>query len=181
MTSDLLQSVAAQHHAGKNDWLYQVDGMRKARIDITISSNGDWFHLGELIKRDSLVRLLEDSLIVVEGDCVLRAPEQLLRLKVEDQPFLITAISKSPSNLASEQPQYIAETSRGLRCVIGDEHPIELRPLPNQDLETPVVHIRDGLFGRLNRNCYYQLLDFCQANDGGEFILESSGAVFRIA
>lgn len=181
MTSDLLQSVVEQHHAGKNDWLYQVDGMRKARIDITINSNGDWFHLGERIKRDSLVRLLEDSLLVVEGDYVLRAPEQLLRLKVEDQPFFITEISKRSSSLSSDRPQYTAKTSRGLRCVIGDEHPIELRPLPHQDLETPVVLIRDGLFGRLNRNCYYQLLEFCQANDSGEFILESSGVAFRIA
>ncbi len=177
MSADLLESIVSQHHGGRNDWLYQIDGLRKGRIDIVINVKGQWLYQGDVIERQGLVRLLEDSLLLVDGDYVLRGPEQLLKIKVEDQPFLVTKMEL----LGDDKPVLRLETASGLSCVVDNDHALELRGLPAQELSTPVVHIRDGLYGRLNRNCYYRLLDLGKLNSEGELEVISSGFLFRLS
>lgn len=156
MTDDLLATVIEGSDDKNNEWLYQIDGLRKGRIDIEINAQGEWLHQGAVIRRIGLQRLLEQSLLFVDGDFVLRAPEQLLKIQVEDQPFLIVKLSCQGE---SEATVWSFNTASGMSYTINKEHPMELRPLPGQDLKTPVVHIRDNLWGRLNRNCYYQLME----------------------
>ena len=157
MLLDTLEANRQQF--GNPEWLYDIEGLRKGRIDIRVDSSGRWFHDGKEILRQSLIRLLEDSLLMVDGEIVLRAPEQLLRIKVEDCPFLIADFDvESPGDPASQS--IMVHTLSGLSVPLDQTHPLTMSPLPLQNESVPVVNIRDGLLGRFSRNAFYRLVEW---------------------
>ena len=59
------------------------------RIDIVVRADGRWEYCGSPFTRQSMVQLLASHLLLRDGDYCLVAPEQLLKITVEDCPFLI--------------------------------------------------------------------------------------------
>jgi len=182
--TDLLEDIGRVWHNAKLDnknkaWLYDTKGLRKGRIDIRVASNGDWFYQSEPISRKGLVNLLEDAMLCIDGDIVLRAPEQLLKITIDDQPFCITQLIK---NNLQGRLSLTAVTNRGLEVEIDSTHPIKLKTLPGQpELSTPIVHIRDDLWARFNRNSYYDLLEYCEVDSNEQAWLTLGTERFQIA
>ncbi len=163
MLLDVLE--ANRERFGDPEWLHNIEGLRKGRIDIRIDAAGRWYHDGELVLRNSLIRLLEDSLLVVDDDIVLRAPEQLLKIKVEDCPFLIADFELQNVDDPSSQTVWV-HTLSGLSTCVSLSHPLRMQRLPASDDSVPVVEIRDGLYGRFSRNAFYRLVDWASTQPG---------------
>ncbi|MGB5324839.1 MAG: DUF1285 domain-containing protein [Pseudomonadales bacterium] len=136
----------------------------KGRIDITIHRNGEWSYGGTPIARREMVALFARQLLVKDGHYYLDAPEQLLRIEVEDLPFTIVGLQ-----VEGEGYKQLLEvvTNCDERIAIGAEHPLVLLPMPGvadkgsmgsaKEESLPAVLVRDGLYARFSRNCYYQL------------------------
>jgi len=140
-------------------------------IDILIDRHGQWYHEGDLILREKLMRLFS-TILKREGDeYFLVTPVEKWRIKVEDQPFVVVLMNLSKAN---GQSQIEMITNTGDEFTVNSEHFLEL-----DDHEAPKVHVRNGMFARVNRNVFYQLADMGIEKDG-EYYIESAGESFKI-
>ena len=131
-------------------------------IDIRIAANGQWFHEGEEIRRQGLVKVFSSILKREEDEYFLVTPVEKWRIQVEDAPFLISRMEK----LSVDGEQVLVfYTSVGDRLLAGPEHP--LRVVSDQSGDPrPYVLVRGGMEGLLDRPVYYQLAELALA--GGE-------------
>lgn len=102
----------------------QIDDM-----DLVIKANGEWWHEGGHMTRESLVSLFATILWKEEKEGVteyfLKTPVQKLRIQVEDAPLLINDVG-----IVNEDTNSWLEftTTTGDVVRLDDEHPIVLRP-----------------------------------------------------
>lgn len=179
----------------------QIDEM-----DLVIKANGEWWHEGGHMTRESLVSLFATILWKEENDGVteyfLKTPVQKLRIQVEDAPLLINDVG-----IVNEDGHSWLEftTTTGDVVRLDDEHPIRLRHyLPkneknvaqnNNQEETsqhadvatqirPYMLVRNGLTALIGRNVFYHLTEIGQLTEqDGETILtlQSGGHAYTLS
>lgn len=140
-------------------------------IDIFIDKNGQWYHEGDPILREKLMRLFS-TILKREGDeYFLVTPVEKWRIKVEDQPFVVVLM-----NNQQEDPHSVISmiTNTGDEFNVGPDHILEL-----DEHEAPKVHIRGNMYARLNRNVYYELAELGSEKDNGYFV-SSLGETYKI-
>ena len=110
----------------------QIDDM-----DLVIKANGEWWHEGGHMTRESLVSLFATILWKEEKEGVteyfLKTPVQKLRIQVEDAPLLINDVG-----IVNEETNSWLEftTTTGDVVRLDDEHPIFLRPYDSVNVES---------------------------------------------
>lgn len=139
-------------------------------IDIRIDANGVWFHEGEPILRDKLVRLFASILWCEHGQHFLVTPAEKLAITVEDAPYVM-------QQMEHVDDAWVAITNTHEQVIIGESHPVELRQYQGQWV--PYVNIRYDLWGRVNRSIYFQWVSDAMDDDG--LTLSSQGYVFAVA
>jgi len=103
-------------------------------MDLTIKANGEWWHEGGHMTRQSLVSLFATILWKEENngavEYFLKTPVQKLRIHVEDAPLLINDVG-----IVEEQGESWLEftTSTGDVVRLDGEHPISLRAYTMKD------------------------------------------------
>ena len=129
---------------------------REAEMDMIIKANGEWWHEGGKINRQSLVDLFS-SILWREGsdeapEYYLKTPVEKLRISVEDVPFLITEV-----NVIEQQDTQRIEfiTSTGDVIYLDDEHPLEMGEYQGE--ERPYIEVRFGMKGLISRNVLMHL------------------------
>lgn len=125
--STIAEFEANQELLSNPQWLYDIDGLSRGRIDIRICRNGDWLHDGGKISRVGLIRLLESSLLNLDGCFYLRAPEQLLRIEVDDCPFLIVDFEVRNESISDAQ-SLIIKTTTGITRLVSLVNPLSVLP-----------------------------------------------------
>ena len=126
-------------------------------LDIHINSKGQWFYQKSEIKRDRLIKLFANILKKEGKKYFLVTPVEKVGIKVDDAPFIANEISviKQDYNIVK------------LKTNIGDE--VSLENL-NQfkinfnrltDEPKPYVKVRKNLFAKIDRKCFYRLIDLC--------------------
>lgn len=132
-------------------------------IDIKIDLNGNWFHEGEPIVRDKLVRLFASILWFEDGQHYLVTPVEKLAITVADSPYLIHQMERA-------EDAWFATTNTHEQVLIGADHSVELRRF--QEQWVPYVNIRYDLWARVNRSIYFQwvaeALDLAEAPNQAE-------------
>jgi len=120
-------------------------------IDIRIDAQGFWFHEGDPIAREELVKLFASILWCENGQHYLVTPVEKLAIEVADSPYLIHQMEH-----VDEQGQeaWVAVTNTHESLIISSENPVELRFY--QEQWVPYVNIRYDLWARVNRSIYYQ-------------------------
>ncbi len=122
-------------------------------IDLKIKANGDWVHEGAVIERPRLIRLLASVLRRIDGDYFLVTPAEACQITVEDAPFLaVSLLSKGDG----QRQQLSIVTNVGDEIEIGAQHPLVFRWLDGAPV--PYVEVREGLFAKFNRPCYYDCM-----------------------
>lgn len=145
-------------------------------IDISIDVQGRWFHMGDEIKRASLVRLFSRILRREEdGSFVLVTPVEKMRIKVEDAPFL--AISMEEVTI-KEKKGYLFTTNLGDKVMAGQNHPIWCENNERGHVK-PYVEIRKGLPALITRPVYYEMVEKT-VEKGKQVYLESFDECFLI-
>jgi hypothetical protein len=139
-------------------------------IDMLIKSDGTWLHEGDEIKREKLVRLFSTILKREQEEYFLVTPVEKWRIKVEDQPFTVVLIQSS----GSDGKALRMITNTGDEFELGPDHDVML-----DDHEAPKIHVRGGMYARLNRNAFYAMAKLAtERND--QFYLKSNGVEYRV-
>ena len=165
-------------------------------MDLTIKANGEWWHEGGHMTRQSLVSLFATILWKEENngavEYFLKTPVQKLRIHVEDAPLLINDVG-----IVEEQGESWLEftTTTGDIVRLDDEHPISLRAYTMKDSDDnshsdksknkednkstesstqirPYMMVRNGLEALIGRNAFYHLTEIGELTEReGETIL----------
>lgn len=131
-------------------------------MDLVIRADGSWVHEGTPIGRPRLVRLLSTVLRrEADGDYCLVTPVEKMRIRIEDQAFLIVDAECEGQGDAAV---WWLTTNVGDRLALGGEHRLSISETPEGE-PVPVVPVRFGLAARLNRNVYYRLIDLAQSRE----------------
>lgn len=122
--------------------------------DFSIDFNGNWFHNGAPIQRAALVKLFAERALKVDeaGKYWLSTPFEKYPVDVDDVPFLIVALQEDSAGFA-------AVTNLGEHITLPAEKPFEMRFNTKEGMELPYAHVRNGLYARLSRAAYYDVVE----------------------
>ncbi len=133
------------------------------KMDLIIKSNGEWWHEGQLIRRQALLDLFSSVLWKEQGQYYLKTPVEKIEITVEDVPLLITEADQIEVNGKS----YIQlKTGHGDVVIVDQEHPIEMREYLGE--LRPYVHIRFGLDALIQRAAFYHLINMGEMSENAQ-------------
>ena len=143
----------------------QASGEHYFRID----TEGKWFHNGDPINRAALVKLFSDKGLKrdEDGKYWMQSPYEKYPVEVEDVPFIVISYEKNKNT-------FTLTTNMNETVEINDKNRLELRNYAHAEQKIPYIHVRDGLYARLSRSVYYDLV-----MTYGETI-ESNGITFKL-
>jgi hypothetical protein len=145
-------------------------------IDMRIARDGTWFYQGTPIGRPAMVRLFA-SILRRDGDrYVLVTPVEKVGIRVDDAPFVALDVEAGEGGL-----RFV--TNVGDEVAAGPDHPIRVEFDPATGEPSPYVHIRRGLWARIDRKTFYRLVDLGELGPEGQadwFGVSSGGAFFPI-
>lgn len=130
--------------------------------DFRIDRNGAWYHDGAPIKRDALAKLFADRALKIDeaGQYWLQTPFEKYPVIVEDVPFIAVDYEAVDGGL-------VFRTNMQETVFLSASTQWELRE------GIPYFEVRDGLFAKLARSVYYNLVE-----EFGESF-ESDGKIFN--
>ncbi|ENW97056.1 DUF1285 domain-containing protein [Acinetobacter sp. NIPH 1852] len=138
------------------------------KMDLKIKANGEWWHEGQLIKRQALLDLFSKVLWKEDGKFYLKTPVEQIEIEVEDEPLLINQADQ----IEIEGKTYLQLTTTNQDVVIVDQqHPIYMREYEGE--LRPYVHVRFGMNALIQRQSFYHLINYgnLSENAQGEAVL----------
>ncbi len=140
--------------------------------DMRIARDGTWYHGGEPIRRDAMVRLFSTILRrEADGSHVLVTPAEKLTIDVELAPFVVTAMTSEGSG---RRRRIAFELNSGDPVLLGPGHPLRLEG------EVPLLGVREGLEASLARPVYYELAELALGEGGNPPGVWSDGCFFPL-
>lgn len=137
-------------------------------LDLHIRSDGSWFHAGDPIQREGLVRLFASLLRrEADGAYYLVTPVEKWRIRVERHPLLVIDFDRTGNNGHSV---WYALLNTGGRCHLGGQYslyPIVADAPRESRLEdtgpdapqVPWMELPNGLSAQLTRAAWYRLVE----------------------
>ena len=138
------------------------------RMDLQVKANGEWWHEGQLIKRQKLIDLFSTVLWKEEGKFYLKTPVEQIEIEVEDEPLQVSQVEQVEMN----GQRFIQLTTTTQDIIVVDEaHPIFMREY--QAELRPYVHVRFGINALIQRAAFFHLVEMGELieNEQGEPIL----------
>lgn len=150
-------------------------------MDMRIARDGTWYHEGQAIQRQSLVRLFSTILRRDEdGFYYLLTPVEKWRIQVDDAPFL--AVLMEVEGVDKEQCLHF-QTNLGDTVVAGPEHLLRVDYQEVGGEPSPYVHVRGWLEALLSRSVFLELAELAEERDvDGERVygVWSQGVFFQL-
>lgn len=137
---------------------------RQGEIDIVINRNGEWLYQGEPMARHAVVQLLSSILRKDEDDYFLVTPHEKLKITVEDVPFVVQMMDVETVESSKRQQKIHFSTQIGDCFTLSPDHALKV-VYNDRNEPAPYVHVRAGMYARLNRSVYYQLVDLLEEPD----------------
>lgn len=145
-------------------------------IDMLINDRGDWIYEGSQITRARLIRLFARVLRRTNDEYYLVTPVEACRIVVEDVPFVGVALVQEGQGAGQK---LTITTNVGDQVTIGASNPLRFEV--KEEVPLPYVLIRDGLWAKLNRNTYYQLMNLLIKDvDSAQWLIWSAGKAFTV-
>lgn len=151
-----------------------VDEWSPAKLgdsEMRIAADGAWYHQGDPIRREAMVRAFAGLLTRDEsGAHWLVTPFEKLSIEVEDAAFAAVDCAERGGAL-------VFRLNTDDLVIAGPDNPLRAAG----DAETPAIYlaVRSGLEARLNRSTYAQLAEIALAT-GDDWVVESKGARFSL-
>ncbi|HSM54282.1 MAG TPA: DUF1285 domain-containing protein [Erythrobacter sp.] len=136
-----------------------------------IAADGTWFHQGEKIRREAMVRAFAGLLLRDDaGNHWLVTPFEKAAIEVEDAAFIAVDVARRDGGLA-----FRLNTDE--LVIAGPEHRLGATGNP----ETPALYlqVRRGCEARLNRSTYQQLAEIALA-ESDDWSVTSMGESFSL-
>lgn len=162
-------------------------------MDMVVKANGEWWHNGTKVTRQSLVDLFAKVLWaeVVKDNHVtyyLKTPVEKLKIQVEDAPLLVTQVD-TISQDGKDWLQFT--TSQGDNIVLDNAHPLQFGlPFVNttQNMaQQPYILVRQNgdsvLYALIHRNVFYHLVamgELVATEQATTLTLTSGGECFEL-
>jgi hypothetical protein len=128
-------------------------------IDMRIAADGTWFYGGTPIGRPALVKLFASILRKDPERYVLVTPVERVGIKVDDVPFIATAMER-------DGPSLVFRTNVDDSVIAGPDHPLRFKPGTHEKDElVPYIHIRGDLWARIARPVFYDLVELGEEQD----------------
>ncbi len=137
-------------------------------MDLKVLANGEWWHDGQLIKRQALIDLFSTVLWKEEAKFYLKTPVEQIEIQVEDEPLFVNQVDQ----VEIDAKNYIQFTTTTQDLIIVDqEHPIFMREYQGE--LRPYVHVRFGINALIQRAAFFHLVEMGELleNEQGESIL----------
>jgi uncharacterized protein len=144
---------------------------------IRIARDGQWYHDGELIARENLIRLFATILRrESDGSFVLVTPVEKQIVVVEDVPFAAVELKTEG---AGEGRTIAFRLNIGDVVVAGAGHPLrfDLRG----DEPAPYVTVRPGIEARIARSVFYELANIALEEGADPLGVWSKGIFYSMA
>ena len=133
-------------------------------MDLKVLANGEWWHEGQLIKRQAMIDLFSTVLWKEDGKFYLKTPVEQIEIEVEDEPLFVGQADQ----VEIDGKSYIQLTTTTQDVIIVDkEHPIFMRTFGNE--QRPYVHVRFGINALIQRAAFLHLVEM------GELVENSEG------
>ena len=142
-------------------------------MDLKVLANGEWWHDGQLIKRQALIDLFSTVLWKEDRKFFLKTPVEQIEIQVEDEPLFVNQVDR----IELEGKSYLQlQTSTQDVIIVDEAHPIFMRPYIAADGTEelrPYVHVRFGINAVIQRAAFYHLVEMGELleNEQGESIL----------
>lgn len=139
------------------------------KMDLKVKANGEWWHEGQLIKRQALLDLFTKVLWKEEGKFYLKTPVEQIEIEVEDEPLLVNQVDQI--EISGDEFLQLTTTNQDV-ILVDAEHPIFMREYAGE--LRPYVHVRFGINALIQRQAFYHLVNYgtLVENDKGETILQ---------
>jgi hypothetical protein len=149
-------------------------------LDLRIARDGSWHYRGSPINRLPLVKLFASVLRrEADGSYWLVTPAERGRIAVEDAPFLAVALLAEGEG---REQRLIFRTNLDEIVTAGAAHPLSVATTAAGE-PAPYILVRDGLWAKLTRAVFYELVALGVAEGSGEdraFGVWSMGVFFRL-
>ena len=146
-------------------------------MDLKVKANGEWWHEGQLIKRQSMIDLFSTVLWKEGGKFYLKTPVEQIEIEVEDEPLFVSRVEQ----IQLDGLHYIQLSTTSQDVVIVDqEHPIFMREFDGE--LRPYVHVRFGINALIQRASFFHLVEMGELmeNRQGESILLLKSGNFNL-
>ena len=151
-------------------------------IDMRIEADGTWFYQKTPIGRLGLVKLFS-SVLKREGDLYfLVTPVEKVGITVADAPF--TAVEMKAERSGDGEGSLVFRTNVDEWVAAGPGHALRFDPEPGTGGLKPYLHVRRGLWAKVTRTLFYDLVERGEERDiDGRrmFGVASGGAFFVMA
>lgn len=148
-------------------------------IDIVVKRDGRWIHEGTEIKREEIVKVFCNILLLENDEYFLITPVEKWRIDVEDAPFLVVGLEE----VETEQGNGLKlHTKTGESFVLGAEHPLDVEYKSGVEGEpSPYALVRTNLKALIARNVFYELAELATVEedvDTSTMVVYSQGQRF---
>jgi len=150
-------------------------------LDMRIAADGTWFYLKTPIGRPALVQLFA-SILRREGEkYFLVTPVEKVGITVDDAPFTAVEMKREGEGDARVLT-FRTNVDDWVAC--GGDHALRFEPETGTGGLKPYLHVRRGLWARVTRALFYDLVELGEERDvNGRrmFGVASSGEFFTMA
>ena len=135
-------------------------------MDLKVLANGEWWHEGQLIKRQPMIDLFATVLWKENDKFYLKTPVEMI--EVEDEPLFVNQVDQVEIN--GRIYLQLGTTTQDL-IVVDAEHPIFMREYKGE--LRPYVHVRFGINALIQRAAFLHLVEMGELdeNPAGETVL----------
>ncbi|UVB02097.1 hypothetical protein ABWED_2856 [Acinetobacter lwoffii] len=137
-------------------------------MDLKVLANGEWWHEGQLIKRQPMIDLFATVLWKENDKFYLKTPVEMIEIEVEDEPLFVNQVDQVEINGVSYLQ--LGTTTQDL-IIVDAEHPIFMREYKGE--LRPYVHVRFGINALIQRAAFLHLVEMGELdeNPAGETVL----------
>ncbi|MFA9486599.1 MULTISPECIES: DUF1285 domain-containing protein [unclassified Moraxella] len=156
-------------------------------FDILIKDNGDWYHEGTKMTRQSLVNLFA-SVLWGQTDTLgnkayfLKTPNDMYHIQVEDAPLIIYRVDEVVKDGIT---WLIFTTTNGDEIILNDDNPLYFKDFIKDGRIEQRLYIdtRFGLVARVAANVLYHLVEMgklCESDGTTTLTLVSGGNAYHL-
>ena len=147
------------------------------KMDLRVKANGEWWHEGQLIKRQALLDLFSKVLWKEAGKFYLKTPVEQIEIEVEDEPLLVNQVDQI--DIDGQSYLQLITTNQDV-VIVDQEHPIFMRYFQGE--MRPYVHVRFGINALIQRQAFFHLIEYGELleNEQGDTILSLESGDFHL-
>ena len=147
------------------------------KMDLKVKANGEWWHEGQLIKRQALLDLFSKVLWKEAGKFYLKTPVEQIEIEVEDEPLLVNQVDQI--DIDGQSYLQLITTNQDV-VIVDQEHPIFMRDFQGEI--RPYVHVRFGMNALIQRQAFFHLIEYGELleNEQGDTILSLESGDFHL-